>query len=98
MKNRQLDATLQSAGLGIASLRDLSTAVDIAVVEIPAAVVDKIGAPFVKETVPANTFRGQDQAAATRVMELKNAMSGMLVPMHPGAARFYREKGLAVTN
>lgn len=137
MKNRQLDATLQSAGLGVASLRDLSTAVDIVVVEIPAAVVDKIGAPFIKETVPANTYRGQDKAvataavvnflvtrsdlpddliynmtkamwdnlaelkashAATRVMELKNAMSGMPVPLHPGAARFYREKGLAVTN
>src|SRR3954463_933458 len=48
MKNRQLDATLQSAGLGVSSLRDLSTSIDIAVVEIPAAVVDKIGAPYVK--------------------------------------------------
>ena len=32
MKNRQLDATLQSAGLGVASLKDLSTSTDIAVV------------------------------------------------------------------
>ena len=32
MKNRQLDATLQSAGLGVASLKDLSTSTDITVV------------------------------------------------------------------
>ncbi|HPR08857.1 MAG TPA: TAXI family TRAP transporter solute-binding subunit, partial [Denitromonas sp.] len=31
MKNRQLDATLQSAGLGVASLRDLSSAIEIVV-------------------------------------------------------------------
>ena len=35
MKNRQLDATLQSAGLGVASLRDLATSVDIIVVAVP---------------------------------------------------------------
>ena len=43
MKNRQLDATLQSAGLGVSSIRDLATSVPIVVVEIPAAVVDKVG-------------------------------------------------------
>ncbi|HXT03782.1 MAG TPA: TAXI family TRAP transporter solute-binding subunit, partial [Casimicrobiaceae bacterium] len=36
MKNRQLDATLQSAGLGASSLRDLAASVDIVVVPIPA--------------------------------------------------------------
>ena len=36
MKNRQLDATLQSAGLGVSSIRDLATSVPIVVVEIPA--------------------------------------------------------------
>ena len=35
MKNRQLDATLQSAGLGVASLKDLSTSTDITVVSVP---------------------------------------------------------------
>ena len=35
MKNRQLDATLQSAGLGVPSIRDLATSVDIIVVEDP---------------------------------------------------------------
>src|ERR687894_105373 len=35
MKNRQLDATLQSAGLGVASIRDLASSVAITVVEVP---------------------------------------------------------------
>lgn len=65
MKNRQLDATLQSAGLGVASIRDLATSVDIVVVEIPAAVVDKVGAPYVKATIPANTYGGQAAAVPT---------------------------------
>ena len=34
MKNRQLDATLQSAGLGVASLKDLSTSIPISVVAV----------------------------------------------------------------
>src|SRR5215210_2187231 len=59
MKNRQLDATLQSAGLGVASIRDLATSVPIVVVEIPASVVDKVGTPYVKVTIPANTYGGQ---------------------------------------
>jgi TRAP transporter TAXI family solute receptor len=36
MKNRQLDATLQSAGLGVASIRDLATAIKIQVIAVPA--------------------------------------------------------------
>src|SRR5438128_8514275 len=45
MKNRQLNATLQSAGLGVASMKDLSTSSEIAVVAVPKAVVDKIAPP-----------------------------------------------------
>src|ERR1700735_1402123 len=47
MKNRQLDATLQSAGLGVASLKDLSSSAEIVVVSVPQGMVDKIGPPFV---------------------------------------------------
>ena len=61
MKNRQLDATLQSAGLGVAAIRDLASSVDIVVVEVPASIVDKIGAPYVKAKIPANTYTGQTQ-------------------------------------
>jgi TRAP transporter TAXI family solute receptor len=135
MKNRQLDATLQSAGLGVASLRDLATSVEITMVEVPAAVVDKAGPPFVKVSIPANTYTGQTAAvpaaavvnylvthdgvkeetayqmtkaiyenlgelaaahAAARAIKLESALEGMPVPLHPGAARYFKEKGLKV--
>jgi TRAP transporter TAXI family solute receptor len=69
MKNRQLDATLQSAGLGVASIRDLASSVPITVVEIPADVVAKAGPPYVAATIPAGTYEGQDadvQAASVQ--------------------------------
>ncbi|WP_376771041.1 TAXI family TRAP transporter solute-binding subunit [Microvirga soli] len=133
MKNRQLDATLQSAGLGVSSIRDLATSVPIVVVEIPAAVVDKVGTPYIKATIPANTYGGQTAAvqtaavvnylvthsgvkdetvyqmtkaiyeslpdlaaahAAAKDIKLESALSGMPVPMHPGAQRYFDEKGV----
>ncbi len=134
MKNRQLDATLQSAGLGVASIRDLATSVDIVVVEVPAAVVEKAGVPFVKATIPADTYKGQTAPvqttavvnylvtradlkddtvyamtktlfenlgemtaahAAARAISLEKALEGMPVPVHPGALRYLKEKGVA---
>jgi TRAP transporter TAXI family solute receptor len=65
MKNRQLDATLQSAGLGVASLKDLSTSTEIRVVAVPKEVVDRIGPPFVSVLIPANTYAGQDKDVPT---------------------------------
>ena len=59
IKNRQLDATLQSAGLGVASIRDLATSVPIVVVEVPAEITEKLGDPFFTATIPANTYEGQ---------------------------------------
>ncbi|MEO8082163.1 MAG: TAXI family TRAP transporter solute-binding subunit [Caldimonas sp.] len=60
IKNRQLDVTLQSAGLGVASLRDLASAMKIVVVEVPADVVAKIGDPaYQVAVIPANTYEGQ---------------------------------------
>jgi uncharacterized protein len=133
MKNRQLDATLQSAGLGVASLKDLSTSTDISVVAVPKEVVDKIGPPFVSVTIPANTYNGQDKDVATAAVvnylvtssavsddlayqmtklifenlpeianahvagkdiKLETAANGSPIPLHPGAIRYYKEKGL----
>src|ERR1700676_794093 len=133
MKNRQLNATLQSAGLGVASLKDLSTSTDITVVAVPKEVVDKIGPPFVSVTIPANTYTGQDKDvptaavinylvtssavshdlayqmtklifeslpelanshAAGKEIKLETAAMGSPVPLHPGAIRYYKEKGL----
>jgi len=60
IKNRQLDATLLSSGLGVAAVRDLATAVKIVVIPIPAEVVAKIGeAAYTTGVIPANTYNGQ---------------------------------------
>jgi TRAP transporter TAXI family solute receptor len=66
MKNRQLDATLQSAGLGVSSIRDLATNVPIVVVAVPPEVVAKIGDPaYQPAVIPAGTYSGQDQDVPT---------------------------------
>lgn len=134
MKNRQLDATLQSAGLGVASLRDLASSVEVTVVEIPPATVEKVGAPYLVATIPAKTYTGQDTEVSTaavvnylvthsgvkddlvyamtksmyenldtlvaahsaaKAIKLEKALDGMPVPLHPGAARYFKEKGLS---
>ncbi len=66
IKNRQLDATLQSAGLGVASIRDLASSVAITVVEVPADVVGAIDdAAYQASVIPAGTYEGQDADVAT---------------------------------
>ncbi len=133
MKNRQLAATLQSAGLGVASLKDLSNSNEINVVSVPKTIVDKIGPPFVAATIPANTYKGQDKDvptaavvnflvtssavsddlayqmtklvyeslpelqsahAAAKDIKLETAATGSPVPLHPGAIRYFKEKGV----
>ncbi|WP_305857860.1 TAXI family TRAP transporter solute-binding subunit [Balneatrix alpica] len=134
MKNRQLDATLQSAGLGVASIRDLASTHEIVVVAVPAEVIEKIGdAAYNVGTIPANTYNGQTedvtsasiynffvthadvpeevvytmtrdifenldtlQAAhsAAKAISLESATQGMAVPLHPGAERYFKEKGV----
>jgi TRAP transporter TAXI family solute receptor len=133
MKNRQLGATLQSAGLGVASLKDLSNAMEINVVAVPKEIVDKIGAPFVSATIPAKTYTGQDEPVQTAAVvnylvtregvsedtvyqmtklvyesipelaaahsagkdiKLDGALAGVPIPLHPGAQRYFKEKGL----
>jgi len=134
MKNRQLDVTLQSAGLGVSSLRDLAAAMDIVVVAVPPEVIKKVGDPaYLVSSIPANTYKGQtadvpaaavqnylvthdgvsndlvygmtkalwtnlDQLvaahSAAKAIELKNALVGMPLPLHPGAEKYYREVGI----
>ncbi|MBW6495509.1 MAG: TAXI family TRAP transporter solute-binding subunit [Burkholderiaceae bacterium] len=66
IKNRQLDATLQSAGLGVASIRDLATSVKIVVVSIPHDIVAKVGdAAYQPGIIPANTYDGQTTDVTT---------------------------------
>jgi TRAP transporter TAXI family solute receptor len=133
MKNRQIDATLQSAGLGVASIRDLANSIAIQLVAVPEDLVKKIGAPYIAATIPANTYQGQDQAVPTaavvnflvthadvpeetvyqmtkllfeskdelvaahqaaRDIDPAKALDGMPLPLHPGAERYFKEKGL----
>ena len=60
IKNRQLDATLQSAGVGVASIRDLSSALPINVVAVAPEIVEAIGVPFMPGVIPAGTYDGQE--------------------------------------
>ena len=133
MKNRQLDATLQSAGLGVASLRDLANSVAITVVEVPADVVNKLGSPYQAATIPAGTYQGQDSDIATatvinylatradldeetvyqmtkalfenlddltaahaaaKSIKLDKSATESPAPLHPGAERYFKEKGV----
>lgn len=134
MKNRQLDVTLQSAGLGVSSLRDLATAQKIVVVAIPPDIVKKIGdAAYQPATIPAHTYEGQDQDVpavaiqnflvtregvsddivykmvkavfenhdalvaahtAAKAITRENAVKSLPVPLHPGAARYFKEIGV----
>lgn len=71
MKNRQLDATLISAGLGVSAIRDLAISVKMVVVPIPADVIAKINDPaYVGGIIPANTYEGQ--AASVQTVTIKN--------------------------
>jgi TRAP transporter TAXI family solute receptor len=60
MKDRQLDAAVQSASAGAASIRDLATALKIVIVPIPPDVVTKMGEGVYRAAlIPANSFSGQ---------------------------------------
>lgn len=66
MKNRQLDATLQSAGLGVSSIRDLSASINIVLIPIPADVIAKVGDDaYQPGVIPAGTYSGQTEAVPT---------------------------------
>ncbi|MCC2687737.1 MAG: transporter solute receptor, family [Rhizobiaceae bacterium] len=79
IKNRQLDATLQSAGLGVASIRDLSTSLAITVVAVPSETVEKIGSPYVSAVIPAGTYEGQTE-------DVQTAAVGNFLVTHDGVS------------
>ena len=66
IKNRQLDATLQSSGLGMAAIRDLAATMAINFVEIPEYVIAKINNPAYQHgVIPASTYEGQTTDVST---------------------------------
>lgn len=66
IKNRQLDATLQSSGLGMAAIRDLAATVAIRFVAIPEDITVAIGnAAYQPAVIPAGTYDGQGRDVPT---------------------------------
>jgi hypothetical protein len=50
----------------------------------------------VTKTIYDNLSEIQNIHKATLAMKLEKAIGGLVVPLHPGAAKFYREKGLTI--
>jgi uncharacterized protein len=70
IKNRQLDATLLSSGLGVAAVRDLATSIKMVVIPIPADIVKKIDDPaYSAGVIPANTYNGQTAEVPTVMVQ-----------------------------
>ena len=66
IKRGQLDAILQSAGLGMAAIRELAEAMPITFVPIPAEVVEKIGnSAYQPRLIPGGTYAGQSRNVPT---------------------------------
>lgn len=61
----QLDATLQSAGLGMAAIRELAERMPITFVAIPEQVVSRVGGAYQPGIIPADTYKGQASDVAT---------------------------------
>ncbi|TRO11541.1 TAXI family TRAP transporter solute-binding subunit [Ectopseudomonas mendocina] len=61
----QLDATLQSAGLGMAAIRELAERMPITFVAIPEQVVSRVGGAYQPGIIPAGTYKGQASDVAT---------------------------------
>jgi TRAP transporter TAXI family solute receptor len=62
MKNKQLDAMIQSSGLGAASIRDLASHNEISIVPVKQETIDKIGLPYQLKNIPENTYNGQNKS------------------------------------
>lgn len=66
IKNGQLDVILQSAGLGMAAIRDLAASMPITFVPIPASVVKNIGNDaYHARPIPGGTYTGQPRNVPT---------------------------------
>ncbi|HEY7943744.1 MAG: TAXI family TRAP transporter solute-binding subunit [Burkholderiales bacterium] len=70
LKNRQIDAMLLSASLGMSAIRDLAAAMDIVVVPIPPDMIKKTNDPaYLPGIIPAHTYRGQNADLPAAVVE-----------------------------
>lgn len=79
IKNRQLEATLQSSGLGVAFIQDLAATHDITILSIPEEIVTAMGAPFTPAVIPAGTYAGIDA-------DIPTAAVGNMLITHEGVS------------
>ena len=133
LKRRELDAFFHIGPWADRALRALAANTEIALIEIPPELVTKLGAPFRRGAIPANSYPGQTVEVATalvpyflvaradlpedrvfaltkavfdrltelaavepaaRAIRLESAPRGLPVPLHKGAARYFKEKGV----
>ena len=133
LKRRELDAFIHIGPRADRALRALAASTEIALIAIPPETVTKLGAPFRRSTIPANSYSGQTIAVATalvpyflatradvpenrifaltkavfdnlaelaaaepaaRAIRLESAPRNLPVPLHKGAAKYFKEKGV----
>ena len=136
MVDNQIDATIQSVGLGGTSIKDLSAAIPIKIIPIPPELIYKINDPaYLPAIIPAKTYDQQSQDIQTIAItnliitrsdltvgqgylltklifenfnelkrshpamgqvEISKLTMGMPIPFHPGALRYFQEKGISI--
>ena len=133
LQKRELDAFFHMGLRPDDAMRALARGTEIAILEIQPEVVAKLGAPYRRAALPANSYRGQTAEVATalvphylatraelseetvhkltkalfdhlnelaaahvagRAIRLDSAPRRPPVPLHPGAAKYFREKGV----
>ncbi len=133
LKKGELDAFFHIGPRADGALRALAASTGIALIEIPPATVTKLGAPFRRGAIPANSYPGQTTEVATalvpyflatradlpearvfaltkavfdhlaelaaaepaaRAIRLESAPRGLPAPLHKGAAKYFKEKGV----
>lgn len=66
MLNNEIDATIQSAGLGVSSINDLSNSIPIRIISIPSDITAKIKDPaYIAGVIPAGTYQNQNYDVPT---------------------------------
>lgn len=136
LKDKTIDAGFIVAGIPTAAVSDIAAVRDVAIVEVPDEIYQKLKEdyPFYTQVIiPAGTYKGVDEdvktvavlamlatnadlpddlvyqitkaifehrdelvAAHKRAEDitLETALEGMSIPLHPGAEKYYKEKGL----
>ncbi|MBQ7739543.1 MAG: TAXI family TRAP transporter solute-binding subunit [Desulfovibrionaceae bacterium] len=135
-KDRLLDGFIFTIGTPNPAIQDITTAQEVRFIPLQDSDIDAITKQFpylVKDSIPANTYKGQTQPVPTLSVQailivnknmsdedaynitktlfdnlpeianeydmaaeisLKQAKNGITIPFHPGAEKYFKEKGL----